>query len=149
MALVLSAGPSSASVHVAPRQHFEALVNGSPGSPNPVVIRMGCFGAIRPGQTGHPMSGQTITVKQALGSGSAFGYTGSSANSIRAFFGPPPSSGSGTTSDSVTFSHYVTKALPTTLVLPCAGSGTVTFVPLPMSSTARDASVPVYFEGQP
>ena len=138
------------SIPVRPHQHFQALINGQNGSANPVVIRMACVGPIRPGQTGHAFGGQTIAVRLATGTGSSFGYTGSSATSIRAFFGAPPPGGTGASTNTVNFTLYETKALPTSLVLPCAGKSTVTFVPLPMSPpTSRSAAVPVVYEGQP
>ena len=138
------------SIPVRPHQHFQALINGRDGSPQPVVINMACVGPIRPGQTGHPFGGQIIAVRLASGTGNSFGYTGSSATSIRAFFGAPPPSGSGSSTNTVSFTFYEIKALPTSLVLPCAGKSTVTFVPLPMSPpTSRSASVPVVYEGQP
>jgi hypothetical protein len=44
----------------------------------------------------------------------------------------------------------VTKAIPTSLLLPCGGTGTVHFVPLPKSPpTSHDATVRVAFIGQP
>jgi hypothetical protein len=43
----------------------------------------------------------------------------------------------------------VTADIPTALVLPCYGTGTVAFVPNPTSTTARNATVPVTFVGQP
>ena len=138
------------SVRIGPHQNFQALLNGHDGSPDPVVIRMACFGPVRPGQTGHPFGGQTIAVRLASGTGSSFGNTGNSAASIRAFFGAPPPSGTGSSTDTVNFSVYETKSLPTSLLLPCAGRSTVTFVPLPMSPpTSRSATVPVFYEGQP
>jgi hypothetical protein len=39
--------------------------------------------------------------------------------------------------------------LPTSLLLPCSGSGTVTFVALPKSPSERSFNVPVTFDGQP
>jgi hypothetical protein len=72
------------------------------------------------------------------------GYTGNSATSIGVFFGaPPPAAGPG----QVSFTRYgVPKAIPTSLELPCGGSGQVTFVPFPQSPpTSRAATVPVVF----
>jgi hypothetical protein len=137
-------------VHVGPNQYFTASVNGSNGYPQPVVIRMACFGPISLGQTGHPMAGQTVEVSLAGPNTTHTGFTGPSATSIGAFFGPPPplvSAGGG----DVNFTDYgVAKPIPTSLNLPCGGRGQVTFVPLPMSPpTSRPAVVPVYYVGQP
>jgi hypothetical protein len=43
----------------------------------------------------------------------------------------------------------VTADIPTALVLPCYGAGAVEFVPNLTSTTARNATVPVTFVGQP
>jgi hypothetical protein len=149
-AWVFPVGSAVSAVHVGPNQTFQALINGHTGSPSPVIISMACVGPIHPGETGHPSRGQTITVRLAPGTGTSFGYTGSSANSIRAFFGPPPPGGTGSSTNSVTFTVYRTLPLPTSLVLPCAGTSRVFFVPLPMSPpTSRSATVPVRYVGQP
>jgi hypothetical protein len=114
---------------------------------------MACFGPIKPGQMGHPFSGQTVEVFRPEVIVGRFGYTGSSATSIVAFFGPPPPTPVTTppTTSTVTFRYYgVTKQIPTSLLLPCAGTGNVYFVPLPMSPpTSKPAVVPVAYVGQP
>ena len=51
-----------AGIRVGPNQIFGALVNGESGKASPVIIRMGCGGPETPGRTGHPSSGQTVTV---------------------------------------------------------------------------------------
>ena len=91
----------------------------------------------------------TVEVMRAA-AGSHAGYTGAVATSIRVFFGPPPPAGTPGTG-LLTFSRYgVAKAIPASLLLPCGGSGQVTFVPLPMSPpTSRPAVVPVTYVGQP
>jgi hypothetical protein len=134
---------------IQPNQQFGALINGNNGAAGPVTIKMACFGPIRPGQTGHPMSGQTLTVFRPEAIRGTFGNTGPRGHSIGAFFGPPPPSASPVASQSVLFHRYVTKALPSSLNLPCGGSGNVTFVPLPMSPGEVSVSVPVNYSGQP
>ncbi len=47
---------------IGPNQYFAASVNGETGIISPAVIKMACFGPIRPGQMGHPMAGQTVEV---------------------------------------------------------------------------------------
>lgn len=149
------AGPAGAQVTpggpVGPNQVFGGLVNNSTGSPNPAVIRMACFGPIRPGQTGHPFAGQTVAVFQPEVIVGNFGFTGPLAHEIEAFFGPPPPSPITLVPGNPVFTQYgVPQAIPTSTVLPCAGRGQVTFVPLPMSPpTSRPAVVPVAYVGQP
>ncbi len=139
---------------VGPRQYFEGLVNGQAGMGTPVAIKVACFGAVRPGEKGHPRAGQTVEVLRPLvivvGHS---GYTGKRATSIVAFFGPPPPTPSPVppNASTVTFHEYgVKKAIPTSLLLPCYGTGTVSFVPTPQSPpSSRDATVPVSYVGQP
>jgi len=139
---------------VGPRQYFEGLVNRQAGIGGPVPIKMACFGAVHPGEKGHPMAGQTVAVTRPLvmAVGHA-GYTGKQATSIVAFFGPPPPTAvtAAPSASTVTFKRYdVKKPIPTSLTLPCAGTGTVTFVPMPQSPpSSRDAIVRVSYVGQP
>jgi hypothetical protein len=138
---------------VGPHQVFGGLVNGLSGFASPAPIRMACFGAVHPGETGHPMSGQTVEVFRPEAIVGHFGYTGADATHIVAFFGPlpptpvvvPP------TASTVTFTKYdVKKPIPTSLRLPCDGTGSVAFIPLPQSPpSSRDATVPVRYQGQP
>ena len=121
VASVSSAGAASpGGGRIGPKQEFGALVNGKTGRKSPVVIRMGCPGAVKAGQTGHPVRGQTVP-EDIVGT---FGNTGAHGRTIWAFFGAPP----------------------TTEVLPCSGSGHVTFVPLPMSpGSEQDVVIPVRY----
>lgn len=162
-AAVLSSGALAASASapavgaVGKHQHFIGLINGRTGSRfHRVVIKMACFGAIRPGETGHPMGHQTLAVRKVRLSRSV-GFTGTG-TSIGAFFGAPPPGGRAAGADPagvgrapvfVAFHRYVTKMLPRSLVLPCGGKGTVTFVALPLNFRSRSFSVPVTFVGQP
>lgn len=138
-------------VRIDPRDFFAATVNGSTGQSAPVTIFMACAGPVFPGETGHPLGGQTVGVKRVppppAGNGT-LGYTGDRGTSIGAFFGPPPPS-AGAGSSYVSFQVYRTKPVPIDLELPCSGSGQVTFVPLPLLPPARTVAVPVKFVGQP
>jgi hypothetical protein len=143
---VATAAPGT---RVGPDQVFRALVNARSGARTPVVIHMACFGPVQPGQTGHPMAGQTVQVRLGAASLAGNGFTGANATSIGVFFGPPPPALPGAGLLSLT-RYGVARAIPTSLVLPCSGKGQVTFVPLPMSPpTSRIAVVPVRFVGQP
>ena len=135
---------------VGPDQVFRALVNGHSGYPTAVTIRMACYGPILPGQTGHPMAGQFVKVVRGAATVSHTGFTGPNATSIGVFFGPPPP-GALPGAGPVGITRYgVAKVIPTSLVLPCSGTGQVTFVPLPMSPpTSRAGVVPVSYVGQP
>lgn len=82
-ATALPALPASAAVEatpVGPNQFFTGLVNNVAGS---ATIRVTCSGTVHPGQTGHPVAGQTVQVQPAAGPTSAdVGFTGSAGTSI-------------------------------------------------------------------
>jgi hypothetical protein len=152
IATVASASAAGASyARVDAGDFFTAKINGSTGQTAPVTILMACAGPIYPGETGHPLGGQTVAVMRVPPppTGAAtLGYTGDNGTSIGAFFGPPPPSASPVASY-VSFQVYRTKTIPTSLELPCSGSGHVIFVPLPLLPPARTVAVPVRFVGQP
>jgi hypothetical protein len=136
---------------IVPREYFSATVNGSTGSSGPVTIEMACAGPVHRGETGHPLAGQSVGVKLVpvpSSSSTELGYTGTNGSAIGAFFGAPPPSATADPSY-VAFAVYRMKPIPTTLELPCGGTGHVIFVPLPALPPARSISIPVAFVGQP
>jgi hypothetical protein len=133
-----SASPGPA---VGPNQLFAGFVNGSHFS---ATVRMACFGPIRPGQTGHPLPGQTFSVQLEVDVPG--GFTGSSANRIVAFFAPVPTP---VVSGVVLRRYGVAEPIPTSLRLPCSGRGEAEFAPQPATGKARPDHVPVTFVGQP
>ena len=134
---------------VGPNQYFGGLVNGNNGNTTRAPIQMACFGPVKPGQKGHPMARQTVEVfRPEVIVVQHSGYTGKNANRIVAAFGPSPSATPA--ANTVTFTKYgVNKPIPTSLLLPCTGTGTLTFTPLPASRTSHAATVPVSYIGQP
>ena len=145
--------PAGAAVRVGPDQFFTGVVNGHDGNTaTPIAIRMACFGPLTPGETGHPMAGQTLAVHQLFpptATGPSLGFTGNDAE-IGVFFNAPPPVRPGDVTTTPIFLRYdVSKRLPTSLTLPCAGTGTAFFTPIPVVPPSRTASVPVEFVGQP
>jgi hypothetical protein len=146
------ASPAAGTGKIGPDQYFRGLVNGSTGQLYPAIIRMACFGPIRPGELGHPFAGQTVEVLQVpltAAGDTDLGFTGPNGTQIGAFFGPlPPTASQG--GSPVLFQYYgVPEPIPTSELLPCGGPGTVAFVPLPFLPGARIADVRVEFVGQP
>lgn len=137
-AAALFGGAASATAQglpIGPNQFFIGQVNGTHTN---AVIYVICPGPAFPGQTGHPESGQDVSVAQSAAT--TGGFTGSLANSIVVTI---PSS---TTAAGITLKAYDTPgAIPTTLVLPCAGTANVTYTPEPTSPTARSDVVTVTF----
>ena len=151
LALPAAALARPATVALPPRAAFGAKVNGSTAH---ATIRMACFGPTRPGRTGHPMAGQTVGVfiPEVLQS-PTFGRTGDPARAITVslvvrghLIGPF------TRFRRLSLTRPVTSAtapLPTGLTLPCSGTGTAVFAPVPWTATAKPALVDVRFTGQP
>jgi hypothetical protein len=137
---------------VGPDQYFTGVINGTDGNTvTPIPIRMACFGPVRPGQTGHPMRGQTLAVHQLFPPSSSSGSLGKTGNDseIGVFFNAPPPSAAPSDTTRVFTRYDRTRKLPTTLSLPCSGTGTVWFTPIPVVPPSQSASVPVEFVGQP
>jgi hypothetical protein len=118
---------------------FGGIVNGARPT---ATVQVGCFGPIKPGQKGHPFRGQTLGVfrPEAL---QVDGFTGSQATRIIAHFSDDPS----VTVSFDRFGHA--KPIPTTLMMPCSGTGSVVFSPDPTSATAHSATVSVQYASQP
>jgi hypothetical protein len=157
VALTAATKTAGAAHKVGPNQYFTGVINGTDGNTViPIPIQMACFGPVEPGETGHPMGGQTLAVHQLFPPTitSTLGKTGND-STIDVFFGaPPPAALHGASAraaaKTISFVHYdKTKGLPTSLTLPCGGTGTVWFVPIPVVPPSQAAAVPVKFESQP
>ncbi|WP_328911720.1 MULTISPECIES: hypothetical protein [unclassified Streptomyces] len=147
-ALVVSAGVAGVSsaaaavvdpAPIGPQQWFFGQVNGVTTG---AVIQVGCFGPITPGETGHPVGGQTVDVLPGAVSSSTtpLGYTGD-AHQVAVDFGVPT-----VASKSSVLSTYAVRApIPTSIELPCYGTGTVVFTPVPANADARPSVVPVTY----
>jgi hypothetical protein len=124
---------------IGPHQYFVGQVN---GTATDAVIKVGCFGPVIPGETGHPQSGQSVNVLPVVPPTTGqVGYTGESADRIVVDFGVPSSASTPVTLRST----VVRAAIPTAILLPCSGTGQVAFVPAPTSATARTSFVKVTY----
>lgn len=139
---VATGGPAdarTAATHsIGPRQHFIGLVNGHAAN---AIITMVCTSPLDPGETGHPLEGQTIAVEPPPTTARSTGYTGTRGNSVIASFVVPSTAGTST----ITFTKYGSQPIPDTLSLPCGGSGVVVFSPKPTSGTAQSDTVKVTY----
>lgn len=149
MVSVAGALPAGAASRVGPKQHFTGVINGTDGNTStPIPIQVVCPG---PGATGHPQQGQTLAVHQLFPPSSAAGSLGQTGkdSKIEVFFNavPPARSRARATAGSVVFRRYdKSQALPSSVSLPCGGTGTVYFTPIPVIPPSQSASVPVQFE---
>jgi hypothetical protein len=147
-----TAAASPVPVPVGPNQFFSGLVNGSNGTTGPAPIQTSCIGPITPGETGHPLAGQTVEVMLASPAGSNIeGFTGSAAKSIIAdlIWSPTPTGPTFVEQVATFTSYYVIESIPVTITVPCGGGGVMSFMPNPGSPTARPATVQVVFISQP
>jgi hypothetical protein len=124
-------------VPIGPNEHFRGFINGHP--PGTAVIKVVCPGPIN---TGHAAAGQKIEVKTAQPTSTFdIGFTGSAGKKITAALAP-----SSTTTILASFtSYFVPKKIPTSITVPCSGTGKVVFRPSPTSPTAKSAVLPVTF----
>ncbi|MFC1408312.1 hypothetical protein ACEZCY_03330 [Streptacidiphilus sp. N1-12] len=138
-------GPIQDPIPVGPNLFFHGLVNGAAAN---AVIKVGCFGPILPGQTGHPLAGQYVEAVTDLPSSTTVGgYTGSAAHSL--VVGIQGASSSAGPAIGTLTSFFVRLPIPTSLNLPCGGTTKVGFTPVPTSDTARASVVTVSLVGEP
>ena len=125
-------------IAITPNTYFVGLVNGKTAD---AVITVVCPGPVTTGSLGHPVAGQTAEVRSPVPTAAPAGFTGSAGREIVAGF-----TSASTVVQSIRFgSYFAPAAIPTTWLLPCGGSATMTFVPEPTSPTARSYTVTVTF----
>ncbi|HEX3782884.1 MAG TPA: hypothetical protein VHX38_24730 [Pseudonocardiaceae bacterium] len=138
--LAATAAPAGAAVvdplPIGPNQYFSGLVNGARAD---ATIRTDC---LTPVGVGHPSAGQYVEGQlNSPVSSNDLGYTGSAGRSLVVTLQLPTSSGVigiGTLSG-----YNYELAIPTSISVPCSGSGVVVFAPAPTSPTAKPATVSV------
>lgn len=126
-------GAAQAADSVGPHQHFVGLINGHHEG---AEVYVACPGPVRPGRTTHPLQKQTLAVALVATGG---GFTGEAANRVVARFLDDPSV------KVVLTTYGTTQPVPTSITVPCEGTGVVRFAPRPRSSTSMPDSVPITF----
>ena len=132
----LGGGVAHATQPIRPHQHFIGLVNGRSSQ---AVVHTFCAGGIFPGETGPVTGGQTMSVERAA---NAAGDTGLFSQ-IYAWFVPTSNSGSPTM---LKFTTYGTEPIPTTIRVPCYGSGKVEFSSCPYLAPCAAGWVPYFVD---
>jgi hypothetical protein len=129
-------------VPITPNQLFSGYVNSK--DVGPVTIAVACaVGAT----TGKPLGHQPVEVEPTvpIEPPADEGNTGAKGTSIVATL-ITSTAGTSSTGHLATFtSFYVTKYIPTSLQVPCSGSGVVTFAPKPKGAGAVTAKLKVTF----
>jgi hypothetical protein len=133
---------------IGPNQYFTAFVNGQPGEVRVEVICDGSGGVLA---SGHPVAGQTVEVRPMFVTQddlipppiSNFGFTGSNGKAVGVSF-----LGAGAPPQMLLREYEVPVEIPTDIVVPCFGFGSVTFAPVPTSRNAAPATVKVIFHSK-
>jgi hypothetical protein len=134
------AAEATTTTSIGPHQHFVGLVNGKSTKAKVIVA---CPGPVWTGRTGHPVGGKIAVEPPSAVSGTT-GYTGSRGHSVVAtFLLPVPTT---TAPAALTFTQYGSQPIPSSMLVPCSGTGVVVFSPRPTSKTADSTSVGVTFE---
>ena len=131
-----AAGAGTLPGHIGPNQFFIGTLNSLPSSAKLNVL---CPG---PSRTGHALPNQPLQVNPPGPTpASNLGFTGSRARAIVADLGAAT-----TTSRLATFTRYGSPvAFPTSVPVPCSGTGVVHFAPAPGSRSARAYNLTVTF----
>jgi hypothetical protein len=128
------AARAASSGAVGPNQYFVGTVNHRTGLQAPAPVRVACAGPAGPNRTTHPLAHQPVAVVRASASNSNAGFTGPQGARISSYLGIPPSAaGTGAASGSLpSFTEYgAPQDLPTSITVPCSGTGYITFIPWP------------------
>jgi hypothetical protein len=121
---------------IGPNQHFAGRVNGTSTS---AVVDTVCAGPISAGRTGPVAGGQTLSVVRVR---RGHGYTGLFAQ-VYAWF--VPQNAPTTAPTQVKFTSYNTpQAIPTSVTVPCDGTGQVEFSSCPYLAPCAYGWVPYY-----
>lgn len=136
-----AASPShSPSVTVAPKQDFRGLVNAKTSK---AVLHVFCPGIAK---TGRPLPHQIAEVALVIDPVTPNdGSTGTAATSIGVWLTWPTTVAPPPPAYIATFTSYRTMRIPTSITVPCSGSGEMLFLPAKGSSTVKAATVSLTF----
>jgi hypothetical protein len=139
-AVSAAASPAPDPVPIGHNQFFAGLVFGTAEESQ---IEVACAG---PATTGRPMAGQSVeAILVAPPAPLSAGFTGSRASTIRVVLSWIAKGKTVTTPIGTLAGYYEALPVPTAIVVPCGGTGTMTFMPSPGSKTAKTAKVSVTF----
>jgi len=131
------ATPATAdSGQVGAKQYFYGEFFGLTSATPPDVIQVSCAGAAT---TGNPVAGQYVAAHEIFPPiASSYGYTGNSGTEIDVTLA---TSSGAAPPIFATLTYYDTKAeIPTSLTVPCSGSGILVFAPSPDTDGSGIAS---------
>jgi hypothetical protein len=128
---------AASAVHVGPRQAFVGTVNHRTAN---AEIKVVCPGPVN--TDGHALGGQPLEVELGAVISTEFGYTGTEARAITTDL----ALNNGLAVRLSRFIYYgVPQPFPTKILIPCSGTGVVSFTPSPTSPSSRPYNVRVTF----
>ena len=131
---------------IGPKQYFNGEVFGLSSSTAPNVIEVACAG---PAATGHPVAGQYVAAHQIFPPATTTaGYTGNDGTEIDVNLVYSQGTITVVTPVFATLRYYDQKVeIPTSLTVPCNGTGAMDFTPSPdPDNSAKASKVGVTFE---
>ena len=147
LAVPVTASAASTGPAVGPNQFFTGAELGpiSTGTAAKDVIFVDCPAAA---STGHPVPGQSVEVNLAATITAPYGFTGADATSIEADLIWSQANPPITVDEPIAnLTAYATpEPIPTDIVVPCSGSGVLSFVPQPGSSNSISYTLYIGFE---
>lgn len=125
---VLAAPAMADGGQVGPKQYFHGEFFGLTSATTPDVIHVACAG---PASTGHPVAGQYVAAHQFFPpTTTTYGYTGNFGTEIDVNLIWSSGTVTVVTPTFATLTFYDTNAeIPTSLTVPCSGTGVVDFTP--------------------
>jgi len=134
------ASPGRDPVPIGHHQFFAGLVFGTAEESQ---IEVACAG---PATTGHPMAGQSAeAILVAPPAPASAGFTGTRASTIQVVLSWVAKGKTVTRPLGTLTGYYETLPITTGIVVPCGGTGTMTFTPAPGSKPAKTAKVSLTF----
>jgi hypothetical protein len=129
--------PAGAQQRIGPNQHFAGRVNGRRTA---AVVYTACAGPVSAGRTGPVAGGQTLSVVRAKRGN---GYTGLFTE-IYAWFVPQSATTTTAPVQLKFISYNAPQAIPTSVQVPCDGTGQVEFSSCPYLAPCAYGWVPDY-----
>jgi hypothetical protein len=145
---LIAGGALAAPAHAAsvgPHQYFYGQVFGAASATaTQDVIVVACAGPVA---TGHPVPGQSVAVQLAVPSATSLGFTGNFGTQINADLIWARGSVTVVTHVATFISYGVKMPIPTSITVPCGGSGVMSFAPSPNpDNSGKPSDVNVTFQ---
>lgn len=142
-AVSAAGSPAADPVPIGHHQSFAGLVFGITEQSQ---VEVACAG---PATTGHPMAGQSVeAVELGPQAPRSAGFTGTAARNIKVTLSWTAKAKTAVVPIGTLTGYYIQLAIPAKITVPCGGTGTMTYTPVPGSKPAKAAKVSVTFQSR-